>query len=63
MLRLSLIVIAGIAFSAPAFAQRGKDLPRPPSKMTYGKCLQVKQSQGLPAARAARVCEAITKSR
>jgi hypothetical protein len=48
--------------SSPSFAQSQSKSATPTGKMTYAKCLELKQKAGLPAARAAQVCQSIVKN-
>lgn len=68
MLRLSFFTILSIAIlliavAAPALAQQNPRPSKPSGKMSYAACLEQKQKAGLPAARAAQVCQAITQGR
>jgi len=62
MSRILLLAALALALSPPAFAQSKTKQGKPQAKMSYGTCLSVKTKAGLPAARAAQVCQAIMKS-
>jgi hypothetical protein len=62
MLKFTLIALVSVATAAPAFAQQGGKPAKPSGKLTYASCMEQKQKAGLPAARAAQVCQAILKS-
>jgi hypothetical protein len=56
---LVLATLVSVAITSQAFAQTKS---KPAKKITYAGCLEQKTKAGLPAARAAQVCQAIIKS-